>query len=525
MSTKNVVTLFAAALLAAVAAAAALPQHARADALPNYSTLPGTPFDIDRRSGTQENPHVDGTLVAYSDYGSGAHVRWFDLATGTGGSVPNPDNHYDFLPDVSGSWITFTRITSDRSGIFAFNVETGELRELDPHVGSYRELPAIGGTTVVWQDVGLGLVAGASEIVVHDLATGATVQVTHDGHLVNKYPSIAPDGSVAFWTRCDLSHDNCDLWQARRDDGWLARHVTASPAKELFADTDGVTVVYDAIFTDDSGRDRDVVWQDVTSGIAQRLALPAIEGSPRVSRGVAIFGSIHETEPQSNWDLWAFDIANNALYRLTETPEDETLADVSVSPDGVMRVVFTVANDVFGATFRLPARGDVTPPILAVSTAVTADATTPAGAVVTYEATATDDSDPAPVVACSPASGTAFAVGVTTVFCTATDAAGNEASATFGVTVNGASTQIDDLRDEIEGPNLKQGIENSLDAKLRSIQEALDAANAGDVGTACNKLDSFINEVRAQSGKTIAPTDADALIADAQRIKGALGCG
>jgi LPXTG-motif cell wall-anchored protein len=48
---------------------------------------------------------------------------------------------------------------------------------------------------------------------------------------------------------------------------------------------------------------------------------------------------------------------------------------------------------------------------------------------------ASDNSGVPPVVACSPVSGTSFAVGVATVTCTATDGAGNHASSSFTVTV------------------------------------------------------------------------------------------
>ena len=55
-------------------------------------------------------------------------------------------------------------------------------------------------------------------------------------------------------------------------------------------------------------------------------------------------------------------------------------------------------------------------------------------AVVTYTATATDNSGPVTVV-CAPSSGTAFPVGVTTVTCTAIDGSGNSATGGFTVTV------------------------------------------------------------------------------------------
>jgi hypothetical protein len=65
--------------------------------------------------------------------------------------------------------------------------------------------------------------------------------------------------------------------------------------------------------------------------------------------------------------------------------------------------------------------------------AVTKDA---AGTHVAYgPPIAQDVVDPSPDVACAPASGSAFPVGTTTVTCTATDASGNQATASFDVTV------------------------------------------------------------------------------------------
>ncbi len=60
---------------------------------------------------------------------------------------------------------------------------------------------------------------------------------------------------------------------------------------------------------------------------------------------------------------------------------------------------------------------------------------TSAGATVTYEVSAEDAVDGAVPVTCAPPSGSTFALGLTTVSCTAADAAGNTASGTFGVTV------------------------------------------------------------------------------------------
>ena len=78
---------------------------------------------------------------------------------------------------------------------------------------------------------------------------------------------------------------------------------------------------------------------------------------------------------------------------------------------------------------------DTTPPTLTVPASVTTEATSAAGAAVTYSATATDPVDPNPGVACTPAAGSTFPLGTTTVSCTATDAAGNAATGSFTVTV------------------------------------------------------------------------------------------
>jgi hypothetical protein len=58
------------------------------------------------------------------------------------------------------------------------------------------------------------------------------------------------------------------------------------------------------------------------------------------------------------------------------------------------------------------------------------------GAIVTYPEPTVTDNCPGVTVSCTPASGSFFPVGTTTVTCTATDAAGNTAQCLFTVTVN-----------------------------------------------------------------------------------------
>jgi len=70
---------------------------------------------------------------------------------------------------------------------------------------------------------------------------------------------------------------------------------------------------------------------------------------------------------------------------------------------------------------------------------IAATATTPAGAVVSFSASAADLVDGAVVPACVPADGVTFAIGATTVSCTATDAHGNAARGSFVVAVTAAT--------------------------------------------------------------------------------------
>ncbi|MDB6172923.1 MAG: Branched-chain amino acid transporter, amino acid-binding protein [Chthoniobacteraceae bacterium] len=74
-------------------------------------------------------------------------------------------------------------------------------------------------------------------------------------------------------------------------------------------------------------------------------------------------------------------------------------------------------------------------PVLTVPGAITAEATTASGAIVTYQGTATDDLDPVPLVNSSPSSGSRLHLGTTKVQMTATDHAGNQITGTFTVTV------------------------------------------------------------------------------------------
>jgi hypothetical protein len=137
---------------------------------------------------------------------------------------------------------------------------------------------------------------------------------------------------------------------------------------------------------------------------------------------------------------------------------------------------------------------------------VDAAATTPAGALVAFDASAADLVGVTSLM-CTPASGSRFAIGSTTVDCVARDAAGNAGHGTFVVHVAGAQEQLADLLGDVTGV----GPGNSLAAKLSG-------------GVACPSLQAFVLEVQAQSGKQVPAPQAASFIARARQIQAVAGC-
>lgn len=185
--------------------------------------------------------------------------------------------------------------------------------------------------------------------------------------------------------------------------------------------------------------------------------------------------------------------AGSAVVTYSVTATDDVTANPVVTcapPSGSAFPIGTTtvncsAHDAAGnnsaATFSVVVLVDSIPPVLNVPSTITVNATSPAGAVVNFTVSATDNVTTNPVVACSPRAGATFAIGTTVVRCTATDAAGNGSTRSFSVVVRGAST-------------------------------------------ACLAIDAFIAQVMAQSGHSLTAAQATQLITWAKWLKGNIGC-
>ncbi len=168
---------------------------------------------------------------------------------------------------------------------------------------------------------------------------------------------------------------------------------------------------------------------------------------------------------------------------------------------------------------------DVTPPTINVPANFSVNATSPRGALVTYVVSATDNVG-VTSLSCVPASGSELAIGVSSVNCNASDAAGNKASASFSVTVRGARDQLVDLIAYVTSLGLPNGtaqpLLNQLDAALRALD--------GNSHVSCVKLNDFIALAGVKSSvpngqvSGLSAAQSSNAVRAAQQICAVLGC-
>ncbi|MBI4662446.1 MAG: SBBP repeat-containing protein [Verrucomicrobia bacterium] len=103
------------------------------------------------------------------------------------------------------------------------------------------------------------------------------------------------------------------------------------------------------------------------------------------------------------------------------------------------------------ATVKYQGSNDSDPPILKLPADITAEATGSSGAVVEFSATALDQVEGEVPVSCRPSSGSTFALGSTTVNCSASDSRGNTAYGSFEVTVQDTTAPATTILSAVSG--------------------------------------------------------------------------
>jgi Thrombospondin type 3 repeat len=357
MAFKRFIVVFGAAL--AVLPATALGAEAPAPITPATTTqlIHGGP-------GNQTDPHISGSLVSYSTISPIREIRYHDLVTGANNAIPN-GGHEDTLSDVFGSTIVFRRVFSDRrpeQAIMAFNTANPTLPpvELNPTPGVRRTSPAIGGRTVAWRE--FAATSGSlSKVVTYDLDSGIATSLSDDT-VVNSEAAVSPDGRVVAFTKCETSGLACDIYASRRntDGSWgRAIQLTGPGGEDILSDTNGEVVTH----ASNRSGDFDIYWQQADGSNLRQLPLAGEQINTNMAGSLIAFESAAANA--ANADLFIWDLATERLYQVTDTPVDEVLNDISLAPDGTVRVVHARnddlapgSRDVYVTSFRLDADGD-----------------------------------------------------------------------------------------------------------------------------------------------------------------------
>ncbi len=194
------------------------------------------------------------------------------------------------------------------------------------------------------------------------------------------------------------------------------------------------------------GNDADLALQNTGSAASVLVdgVAPVIRGIPA---SITINTDVGQNTAVTNWTEPTVTDNLNGFIRTQVTSSPTTSLDNgSAFPVGITTVVYTVSDEVGNsstAVFTVTVNDNEAPVLNGMPANIVTN-TDPgqSTAVVNWTTpTVTDNVDGpiAPVVSSSPTtgldSGSAFPVGTTTVTCTATDTAGNSASASFAVTV------------------------------------------------------------------------------------------
>jgi len=154
---------------------------------------------------------------------------------------------------------------------------------------------------------------------------------------------------------------------------------------------------------------------------------------------------VHTTDPSGTQVPYSASANDNEDGALTPSCNPAPGSHFDVGPTTVSCSVTDSGGHTVQGSFVVtvildtpPPPADTTPPALSnVPANIQVEANGPSGSVVNFSTpTATDDVDgPIALVTCNPPSGSTFALGTTTVTCSASDSQGNTGSATFTVAV------------------------------------------------------------------------------------------
>lgn len=441
----------------------------------------------------------------------------------TGGSAGAPS----WRPD--GRQIAYVRQSTIDD--FGFLVDPGGIEVVNADgTGQQRILadPSVMGNGISWspdcsrlafghQDGGLD---PAEHIWVLNIASAAATQLTTGGAL-DRSPDWSPDGSKIAFTSTrqaggGASGSTNHLLYVMKADGTAVTRLTTLPdpsgslhERNPSWKPDGTAIVLrsDTDFGESGSRGPVVV---VSADGATRTGFDTVDGplyganpawSPDGTKfvmGTPVPGSVTRVA-----GINVYDVATQTSTALTTDGGEPSWVAGNGSCGG--------ASDTVAPTLALPAT-------------VAVDATSPGGASVGFAVSAADNADPAPTVTCVPAALSVFAVGDTTVSCTAKDAAGNTATGTFTVHVRAPAEQFTRLGAKVlADPGIVPRVRFVLAAEIQATVNLLQrGVLTGRLS--CLAPNVLLAELRALPPFAISASSRASTIADVLRIRTALGC-
>lgn len=496
-----------------------------------YDLQSKTTTNISQTPGQASDPATDGTIVVWSDTRDGNfEIYGEDLKSGELRRITNDDavdlKPMDLKPMVDSAVVTWERCGLSPCDIFTYDWTNKKTQQITATPTDDERNPDISQGRVVYEAVR----GGERDICEFDLQSNKETCLSLPGEQVN--PKISGDWVSLEDLNTGTSHVR--LWHLPTGDVFDLTQVPGGPpaaTAQFLSDIDIVPATTTEptkarfVYTDNrnappgcgylsSQCNLDIymyefTWEPVGSApVFGTLPSPVVEATSPAGAPVRF-------NVTATIDNGAATVSCTPLSGSTFPLGTTTVSCTATDP--------TNPSTTSTAQFSVVVR-DTTPPALILPPNVTTDAIAPNGAPVNYNVSATDIVDPKPKVVCTPASGSTFAIGTTTVSCSATDFSYNTSSGTFTVLVEAAAQQVNDLIAEVNDMNMKMGIQNSLDAKLQNAEAALNAASAGSKTDVCNLMSAFINQTNAQSGKGLTTEQADELIADANRIRSVLAC-
>jgi len=169
-----------------------------------------------------------------------------------------------------------------------------------------------------------------------------------------------------------------------------------------------------------------------------------------------------------------------------------------------MNVIYA-QEEPFQEPFEEPLQ-DITAPVVTVPTELTVSAMSLFGSSVPFSVSALDDIDGVVSTTCTPPSRSTFAIGSTTVICTATDSAGNIGSASFVISVQDSTPPVVTVPEDL-----------IISTTLASRNSVTFSASASD------DIDGFISTTCFPPSGSVFPIGRTTVICTARDSAGNIG--